>query len=150
MPVRARSWASRRAMNPLPSLAYGPKLIQFGVVAGGDDPPFPQGEGGIRHDAPLHQAADVVQRVDGGGKGLQEPGLQRGKTRQQGRHAAQGIVQCPQVAPGGGGHADTAIEPLQVGDLPQLRLHLLPQVRGLQQFFHRSQSLPDRLQPTRG
>ncbi len=147
----ARPFLGLQAGNePLALAADGPQLIQFGVVAGGDDATFPQGEGGSLHDAPLHQAADVVQRVDGGGKGLQEPGLQRGKTRQQGRHAAQGIVQGPQVAPGGRGHADTAVEPLKVGDLPKLRPHLLPQVRGLQQFFHRGKPLPDRLQSHQG
>ncbi len=126
--------------------ADGAQFVQFGVVAGSDDAPLAQGEGGGFDDAVLHQVADVCQRIDGDRQCPQQRALQRLQKFQQGRELTQGVQQGPQVASAGRGHADAAVEAFQVGDAPQPGDQRVADRRCLQQLFDRIQTLADRLQ----
>ncbi len=56
-------------------------------------------------------------------------------------------MQGTQVAPTGAGHADAAVQPLQIGNVFQLCSQLFASIGRFQQFFHGIQPLPDRLDP---
>ena len=54
-------------------------------------------------------------------------------------------MQCPQVTTTSTGHADTTVQPLQIGNVFQARGELFTHIRRLQQLLYRIEALPDRL-----